>query len=153
MRRLRRLLDRDLEQLVEIATRPDGARDPRDQPFSLECVCDRIRGARSLERETRLGRERLHQHELVEVEEPRTADGGEDDADHVAASPHRNEGAALDLRNVVQPLVHDRRALGVVYREGGALANDGADAGHLLAQGDRLPDQLLVVLGRLPARR
>ena len=94
-------MDGDLKQLIEIASRPDGARDPRDQPFSLERVCDRVCGARPLERETRLGRERLHQHELVEIEEPRTADGGEDDTDHVAASPHRDEGAALDLRDVV----------------------------------------------------
>ena len=146
VRRLRRLLDRDLEQLVEIATRPDSARDPRDQPLSLESVRDRVCGARPLERETRLGRQRLHQHELVEVEKPWTADGGEDDADHVAANPHRNKRAALDLRNVVQPLVHDRRALGVVHREGGAFANDRADAGHLLAQRNGLPDQLLIVL-------
>ena len=130
VRRLRRLLDCDLEQLVEIAARPDSTRDPRDQTFPLECVRDRIRRARPLERETRLGGERLHQHELVEVEEPRTTNRGEDDADHVAASPHRNEGAALDVRDVVQPLVHDRRALGVVHRERGAFANDRADAGR-----------------------
>ena len=150
MRRVRRLLDCDLEQLVEIAARPDGTRDPRDQALSLERVRDRVRRARPLERETGLGGERLHQHELVEVEEPRTTNRGEDDADHVAASTHRNKGAALDVRDVVQPLVHDRRALGVVDRERGPLANDRADAGDLLAQRDGLAEQLLVVLAALP---
>ena len=148
--RVGRLLDCDLEQLVEVAARPDGTRDPCDQAFPLECVRDRIRRARALERETGLGGEGLHQHELVEVEEPRTTNRGEDDADHVAASTHRNKGAALDVRDVVQPLVHDRRALGVVHRERGAFANDRADAGDLLAQRDGLAEQLLVVLAALP---
>ena len=152
VRRPRRLLDRDLEELVEIAPRADGERDPRDQTLALERVRERTRRTRPLEGQTRLGRERLHQRELVQVEKTRAPDGRKDDADHLAASPHRNEGTALDRRELVQASVHDRRALGVVHREGGALPHDGADAGRLLVERDRLADQPLVVLAAVPRR-
>ena len=67
--RLRRLLDRDAEQLVQIAPRPDRQRDPGDQPFALERVRERpaepLRSGRG-----GLRRERLHEGELRLVEQP-----------------------------------------------------------------------------------
>ena len=71
VRRLSGLLDRDLQELVEIAARADGARDPGDQALAFERVGDRIRRARPLEGQARIGGECLHQVELVQVEETR----------------------------------------------------------------------------------
>ena len=69
VRRPRRLLDRDLEELVEVAPRPEGERDAGDQALSLERVGERRRGAGPLQGESRLGREGLHQRQLALVEE------------------------------------------------------------------------------------
>ena len=97
------------------------ARDPRDQPLALERVCDSVRGARALERETRLGRERLHQRELVELEE--RADGGRRRRRRRSRRRERASGTKAQLLTraiAFKPLVHDRRALRVVDGEGGA---------------------------------
>ena len=77
---------------------------------------------------------------------------GEDDAHDLTAGEHRHEGAALHARELVQPLVDDRRALGVEDRERRALARHGADAGRLVLEVELLADQALVVATAVPRR-
>ena len=69
VRRPRRLLDRDLEQLVEVAPRAERAARSARSGAPARARRRARRGARPLEREPGLGRERLHQRELVLVEE------------------------------------------------------------------------------------
>ena len=106
------------EQLVEVAQRSHGAGDVGDQPFALQRLGERGGGSRARERETGLGHERLHLRELVVPEQ--RADGAIAAKTTPTTSPpreHRHEGAALHARELVQPLVDDRRALGVEDRE------------------------------------
>ena len=149
---LRGLLDRHAEQLVEVAAGAHLLRDPRDQPLALERTRQRGGGARPRERQAGLGCDRLHQRELLGLEDARLAHRGEDDADHLVSRPHRDERAALHLRDRVQPVVDDRRGVGVVHRERGALAHDRADARGFALQVDDLADQRHVVATRLAGR-
>ena len=106
------------EHLVHVPARAELERDVRDEPSAVEGIGECDCRARPLERETRLAHERLHPGELLLVEDSGRPDGAEDDADHlVAAGTDQDEDAALRFRDRVQPLIDDRRMLGVVHRE------------------------------------
>ncbi len=149
---LRRQLDRDLEQLVEVAPRAHLVRDAGDQPLTLERVRQRSRRLSPRQRQARLRRERLDQRELLLEKDARLPHRREHDADHLVPGAHGDERAALDLRDRVEPAVDDRRALGVVDRERRAFANHGADSGRLLVEGELEADQPFVVAAAVAGR-
>jgi hypothetical protein len=120
-------------------------RDPADESLQLERLGQLGRLVHPREHRRRRVRDGLHRRQLVVAEHPRAADGAERDGDDAVARAHRDEDAALGPRDRVQARVDDVRALRVVDREGGALADDRVDPGRLPVEGDRLPDERGVV--------
>ena len=142
---LRRLLDGDAEELIEVAERPHLPRDVSDQPFALERFRERGGRSRTRQREPGLGRQRLHLRKLVVLEEAWTAHGGDDDTHDLAAREHRDEGTALHPGDLVQPLADGRRALRVEDGKRRGFARRRADSGRLVLEVELLTDQALAV--------
>ena len=118
---------------VEIGSQ--AATDRREQPLSLERLAQGDRRPCALERDRRLGGQRLHDGEVVRGERPkvvRRRDG--DDRDHPAFARQRHEGGALRTGLRREPRAHARRAADVVDREARSLVHRARDPRRLVRE-------------------
>ena len=107
----RQLLDRDVQERLEVELRPHFLGDRRDQPLAIQRLLERQRGPRALlERNGRLGRERSRQDQLLRRERARRSldrrDG--EHADHPLAGDERDESGAVRADRLGDGLLDQR---------------------------------------------
>ena len=151
-----RFLDGRGERGVEIELGAQAPRDPREQPLARKRFAERARRARALERDRSLGREGLHDPEILGREDTRRIgrrDG--DHRDHAVVADQRHERGALRPDVLRERPAHPGRARDVVDGEARRVAHRARDAGRLVLQVDAdggPPVDVLAVAAREEAR-
>ena len=129
----RGLGDGDAQELIEVVPRSHLERDPRDETLAFERVRERDRRRRPRESEARLRRERLHDCELVGLEDARRTRPEHQDADRAGCREDRHERGALDA-DALELLGDDAGRGRVDHRERRLVAERSGDAARLLLE-------------------
>src|SRR5262249_54229601 len=127
--------DRDPRAGGEPLDRPYTSRDVSDEALSRERLVERTGRARPLERQRRVGRQRLHERYLL-AREGALGRGrrGDEDADDPLPGDQRDEGAALGAGRLDETRAHERRARAVEDDHRPRLEVGARDPGRFLIE-------------------
>ena len=136
--RLRGLLDRHLQDRVQVELGTDTAADLRDQPLALERDAQRLGGASPAEGEGRLAREALDDVDLGVREVPVGRPGHHHEhAGDLTLGDERDERGALGGDGLGEPPVDVGRGRDVVHRQRLARVRDVHDRARVLVEVER----------------
>ena len=131
-RRLRRLLDRHAQDVVQVELRANLARHLADDPLAFERLRERGRGLGPLDRQRRLARERLERRDLLLGEQSRSLRRGRSEYGvHAPRRDQRHEHGALGADALGQTATHARGGGDVVDEDRRGLEHGRRDRGGL----------------------